>query len=72
MCLAGGEHDLATGQGSGAVELVGRHQHGPILRCRGLQHGIEDTTTFGVEPGVGLVEQQQTRLTGARDREREP
>ena len=56
---------------AGELELVRREQHrAPFGRRRG-EHRVDDRAAFGVEAGVRLVEQQQLRIAGERDRERE-
>ena len=51
--------DFAGGEGPGEVELVGGHEDGAALGRGRRDDLVEDLAAFGIEPGVGLVEQEE-------------
>lgn len=71
MRLAGGEHDLPAGERARAIELVRRQHDSAPGVARARDDFVEHGAAFGVEPGVGLVEEQQSRPTGNGDGDRE-
>ena len=66
------EHDLAVGEWPRVLELVRREQHGTTVARRTPDDLVERRAALLVEPGVGLVEQQERRLAREREAEREP
>ena len=66
---AGDELDFAAGECSGAVDLVGHHHDGAVVARSPPEDFVEHQSPDEVEPGVRLVEQQQSRVTRQRDRE---
>ena len=69
--LAGGEDDLAVGEGADAVELVRCDEHGSAFGRRGADDLVEHGSTFGVEPGVRFVEEQEPGIARPRHRQGE-
>jgi sortase A len=53
------------------LELVRREQHRAVLRRRGGHDRVQHRATIGVEPGMGLVEQEQPWVARECDRDRE-
>lgn len=71
MHLACPQHDLPTGKRSRPLELVGGEHHGPSLSGGGYEQIVEHFATVGIEPGVWLVQQQESGLPCDPDRERQ-
>src|SRR4051794_17498424 len=70
--LAAGHRDDARRKGARPFELVGRHLHRRAGARRLPDELVETLAPFGVEPGVGFVEQPQRRGAQEKGGDRHP
>jgi hypothetical protein len=71
VSLPGREHDLARGKRTGAIELVRCDEHRVIVGAGVREHLVEHGTSFRIESGMRLVEEEKPWLTSKRDSQRQ-